>query len=52
MGRAKLLLQEGNGSLAEVAACAGFAGQNQYCQRFKRLIGVTPGQFRTPARIA
>jgi AraC-like DNA-binding protein len=38
--------------LAEVAACAGFSGQGQFSQHFKRLVGVTPGQFRTPARIA
>jgi AraC-like DNA-binding protein len=51
--RAKLLLQAGAGlSLAEVAAQAGFSDQSQFSYHFKRLIGVTPGQFRTPARIA
>jgi AraC family transcriptional regulator len=50
--RAKQLLQTGGDfSLAEVAARAGFADQSQFCQHFKRLVGVTPGQFRTPARI-
>ena len=39
-------------SLAEVALHAGFSDQSQFCHHFKRLIGVTPGQFRTPARIA
>jgi AraC-like DNA-binding protein len=39
-------------SLAEVALSAGFSDQSQFCRRFKRLVGVTPGQFRTPARIA
>jgi AraC family transcriptional regulator len=39
-------------SLAEVAAGAGFSDQSQFCYHFKRLLGVTPGQFRTPARIA
>src|SRR5262249_50705692 len=49
--RAKQLLQ-GDLSLAEVAACAGFSDQSQFCRHFKRLLGVTPGQFWTPARIA
>jgi hypothetical protein len=31
---------------------AGFSDQSQFCHHFKRLVGVTPGQFRTPARIA
>jgi AraC-like DNA-binding protein len=30
-------------SLAEVAACAEFSDQSQFCQHFKRLVGVTPG---------
>jgi transcriptional regulator GlxA family with amidase domain len=51
--RAKRLLQTGGDfSLAEVAAHAGFLDQSQFCQHFKRLVGVTPGQFRMPARIA
>ena len=51
--RARQLLQAGTDlSLAEVAACAGFSDQSQFCHHFKRLVGVTPGQFRTPARIA
>jgi AraC family transcriptional regulator len=51
--RAKQLLQTGGGfSLAEVAAEAGFSDQSQFTHHFKRLIGVTPGQFRTPAKIA
>src|SRR6516165_8218150 len=49
--RAKQLLQ-GDLSLAEVPACAGFSDQSQFSHHFKRLVGVTPGQFRTPARIA
>src|SRR5262245_55749441 len=49
--RAKLLLQ-GELSLAEVAAHAGFSDQSQFTHHFKRLVGVTPGQFRTPARTA
>jgi AraC family transcriptional regulator len=51
--RAKQLLQAGRDlSLAEVAACAGFSDQSHFSHHFKRLVGVTPGQFRTPARIA
>jgi AraC family transcriptional regulator len=51
--RAKQFLQGGGDlSLAEVAACAGFSDQSQLCRHFKRLVGVTPGQFRAPARIA
>jgi AraC family transcriptional regulator len=51
--RARQLLQAGSGlSLAEVAARAGFSDQSQFSQHFKRIVGVTPGQFRTHARIA
>jgi AraC family transcriptional regulator len=51
--RAKQLLQEdGDFSLAQVAAHAGFSDQSQFSHHFKRLVGVTPGRFRTPARIA
>jgi AraC family transcriptional regulator len=51
--RAKELLRAGTDlSLAEVAADVGFSDQSQFCHHFKRLVGVTPGQFRTPARIA
>ena len=51
--RAQQLLQGGSDlSLAEVAAHAGFSDQSQFSHHFKRLVGVTPGQFRTPAKIA
>jgi AraC family transcriptional regulator len=51
--RASQLLQTGTElSLAEVAAHAGFSDQSQFTRHFKRLVGVTPGQFHTPARIA
>jgi AraC family transcriptional regulator len=50
--RAKQLLQTGSDfSLAEVAAHAGFSDQSQLSHHFKRLVGATPGQFRT-TRIA
>jgi AraC family transcriptional regulator len=51
--RAEHLLQAGTDlSLAVVAARAGFSDQSQFCHHFRRLVGVTPGRFRTPARIA
>jgi AraC family transcriptional regulator len=51
--RARQLLQAGTDlSLAEGAACAGFSDQSQLSHHFKVLVGVTPGQFRTPAKIA
>ncbi|MBN9522906.1 helix-turn-helix transcriptional regulator [bacterium] len=49
--RAKQLLSEGSmPSLAEVALHVGFSDQSQFARHFKRLVGVTPGQFRVPAR--
>jgi AraC family transcriptional regulator len=51
--RAKQLLQGGADlTLAEVAAHAGFFDQSQFSHHFKRLVGVTPRQFRTRTRIA
>jgi AraC family transcriptional regulator len=51
--RAKHLLQGGTDlTLAEVALRAGFSDQSQFCQHFKRLVGITPGRFRMSARIA
>jgi len=51
--RTKQLLQAGTDlSLAEVALNAGFSDQSTFTRHFKRLVGVTPRQFRTPARIA
>src|SRR5262249_19978374 len=38
--------------LAELAASCGFSDQSQFTHHFKRLVGVTPGRFRTPARNA
>src|SRR5262249_52265841 len=51
--RARELLRAGAGlSRADVAASVGFPDQSQLCRHFKRLVGVTPGQFRKAARIA
>jgi AraC family transcriptional regulator len=50
---AKHLLRAGTAlSLAEIAVRAGFYDQSQFSRHFKRLVGVTPSQFRTPSRIA
>ena len=51
--RAKQLFQGGGDlSLAQVAARAGFSDQSQFSHHFKRVLGVTPGQFSDFARIA
>ena len=51
--RAQQLLREGDDlSLAEVAAGAGFSDQSHFSQHFKRVVGVTPREFRSSARIA
>jgi AraC family transcriptional regulator len=51
--RAKQLLETNDDiSLAQVATRVGFSDQSQFSHHFKRLVGLTPGQFRMPARIA
>src|SRR5262245_783373 len=51
--RAKRLLEgDSDRPLAEVAAVAGFSDQSLFTHHFKRLVGVTPGQFRRSARTA
>src|SRR5262249_49114080 len=51
--RTKQLLQAGTDlSLAEVALNAGVSDQNTFTRPFKRRVGVTPRQFRTPASTA
>lgn len=51
--RAKALLQDrDNLSLAQVALRAGFSDQSQFSRHFLRIIGVTPGRFRTSAGVA
>lgn len=42
----QLLSARRDASLAEVAVSAGFSDQSQLCFHFKRIVGVTPGQFR------
>jgi AraC family transcriptional regulator len=49
--RSKQFLQgDGELPLVQVTLRAGFSDQSQFARHFKRLVGVTPGQFRTPAR--
>src|SRR5262249_34609775 len=48
----QLLQQDRDISLAEIATGAGFSDQSHFSHHFKRLIGITPGRFRTPGRIA
>jgi AraC family transcriptional regulator len=51
--RAKHLLEGGGDfSLAQLAARAGFSDQSVFTHHFRRIVGVTPGQFRTTARFA
>jgi AraC-like DNA-binding protein len=45
--QAKKLLAEGH-SISEVAHVTGFADQSHLTRQFKRMIGVTPGQYRSP----
>jgi AraC family transcriptional regulator len=47
-----LLRGDGELGLAEVAFRAGFSDQSHFSAHFKRIIGVTPGQFRISARKA
>jgi AraC family transcriptional regulator len=47
-----LLHPDGDLSLAEIAARVGFSDHSQFSHHFKRLVGVTPRQFRLSARIA
>jgi AraC family transcriptional regulator len=51
--RAKYLLQAGTDeSLADLALRVGFSDQSQFSRHFKRLVGITPGQFQMSMRIA
>jgi AraC family transcriptional regulator len=46
----RLLRRNGELGLAEVAFLAGFSDQSRFSLHFKRIVGVTPGQFRIRAR--
>jgi AraC family transcriptional regulator len=47
-----LLRGDGELGMAEVAFRAGFSDQSHFSSHFKRILGVTPGQFRISARKA
>jgi AraC-like DNA-binding protein len=46
--RARQLLRKGN-SIADVAFMTGFADQSHFSRHFKKMTGVTPGQYRRGA---
>ena len=49
--RARQLLGKGDElSLSDIAIRAGFSDQSHFSNQFKRIIGVTPRQFRRSAR--
>lgn len=48
----QLLRGDGDLGLAEVALRVGFSDQSQFSFHFRRIVGVTPRQFRISARIA
>ncbi len=47
--RAKRLLQEGDSSIKQVAEQCGFANGSQFILAFRRVEGMTPGEFRARA---
>jgi AraC family transcriptional regulator len=44
--RAKQLLHEKDVSIAETALAVGFSSQSHFSDRFRRLTGLTPGEYR------
>ncbi|MEM0997015.1 MAG: AraC family transcriptional regulator [Bacteroidota bacterium] len=49
--RARSLLQEGQGSVAEVAQAAGYENVPHFIKSFRKRFGITPGQFSIQSRI-
>src|SRR5258707_14683241 len=47
-----LLRADGEIGVTDVALRVGFSDQSKFSFTFKRIVGVTPGQFRSSARIA
>jgi AraC family transcriptional regulator len=43
---ARRLLEDGRQPLSEVALAAGFADQSHFTRVFRRLTGMTPGEYR------
>jgi AraC family transcriptional regulator len=50
--RAQQLLRKTDLPLVDIAASAGFSDQSKLSAHFKRVVGLTPRQFRKSARIA
>ena len=44
--QSKRLLLSTDYSLDDIAAAVGFSDQSYYCRVFKRIVGLTPGQYR------
>jgi AraC family transcriptional regulator len=44
--RAKLMMNSTRGYLREIAPDCGFADQSHLCRSFRRMVGVSPGQWR------
>ncbi len=47
--RAKCYLRDPKATLAMASAATGFADQSQFTKVFRRMVGVTPAQFRMSA---
>ena len=43
----KRLLLSSEYSLTDIAVAMGFTDQSHYCKMFKRIVGITPGQYRS-----
>ena len=50
--RAKQLLHDDSLSLAEVASAVGFSDQSQFTRTFSRIVGASPGRYRSRAPAA
>ena len=43
----KRLLLSTDYTLADIAAAMGFADQSSFCKAFKRIMGISPGKYRS-----
>ena len=43
----KRLLLSSDYPLCDIATAMGFTDQSHYCKVFKRIVGITPGQYRS-----